>query len=108
MHTPSALMTELFIGVSSDSKAFLKKARAFNSALAFASVKCQKDKRFTATFGIPNFRISGSIYHQIGAYTPPPEHAPAFLQCYFFDGDLSNDYYKFTVREKSILKRIHT
>jgi hypothetical protein len=108
MNPPTALMTELFVGVSADAKAFLKKARTFNSALAFASVKCVKDKRFTATFGVPNFRISGSIYHQIGAYTPPPEHAPAFLQCYFYDGDLSNDHFKFTVREKNILTRIQS
>jgi len=104
---PSALMTELFVGDTPASKAFLKRARAFNSKLAFASVKCEKDKRFSETHGVPNFRISGNIYHQIGAYNAPPDRAPSFLQCYFYDGALTNTFFDFSTIENNIEKQIY-
>ena len=62
MTPPSALMKELFTGVTPASKTFLQKARAFNTKLAFASVKCVKDQRFRETHGVPTFRISGTVY----------------------------------------------
>ena len=106
MSPPTALMQELFIGQTRNSKMFLAKTRAFNTKCAFASVKCVQDKRFTNTVGIPNFRISGSIYHQLGALNAPPELAPAFLQCYFYEGAAVQDTFNFSPREFQLLHQI--
>ena len=79
MRPPTEIMQKLFMGITSDSKLFLAKSRAFNSMCSFASVKLQEDSRFQSTFGIPNFKISGSVYHRLGPLYPNLEFPPAFL-----------------------------
>ena len=47
-----------------------------------------------------------SIYHELGAINAPPEHKPAFLQCYFYDGEQNNNIFNFTTSELDLLADI--
>ena len=106
MNPPSALMNELFMGNTAKSKLFLAKARAFNSMCSFASVKQTQDNRFADTDGIPTYRISGQIFHKLGTIHAGPEYAPAFLQCYFYEGEQQNDVFNFTPAELNLLNEL--
>jgi hypothetical protein len=79
---PPPYIQELLLGNLPHSRCFKKKARAFNSKLSFASVSMNQ-YLFPNTRGVPALRISGSIYHNIGAIHPEPEQQAKFLQCFF-------------------------
>jgi hypothetical protein len=51
--------------------------------------------------GPPTFRIQGVLYHRIGSLLPPPDHAPAFLQVYMYDGIAAQE----TERNKAYIQR---
>ena len=74
MQRLTPLMASFLIGELPESNCSLVKARAH-----FASVSLLDDSRFKGTRGIHSFRVSGSIYHKLGAMTPPPEHTPQLL-----------------------------
>ena len=103
---PPPYIQELLLGNSPDGRCFKKKARAFNSKLSFASVSMNQ-YLFPNTRGVPALRISGSIYHNIGAIHPEPEQQAKFLQCFFYEsnGDSSLDNFEFSRREISIHNR---
>ena len=105
---PPAGIEELFLGKTADSKKILKKSRAFNTKASFASITVQEDKRFTHTAGIPTFRISGTVYHRLGAINNEADMPPQFLQCYFYDQANEENFFNFDVHELAILQRIRT
>ena len=79
---PPQYIQELLLGNSPDGKCLKKKARAFNSKLSFASVSMNQ-YLFPNTRGVPALRISGSIYHNIGAIHPEPEQQAKFCSVFF-------------------------
>jgi hypothetical protein len=79
---PTDLMNELFQGNTSRSKAFLKKSRQFNTKCSFASVSLNEYQ--FRTHVIPTIRISGQVYHRLGAIHPEPHICSLYLCKYFF------------------------
>ena len=79
MQRPTPLMESLLIGEIRESNCFFAKARAFNTKCSFASVLLLEDSKFKRTRAVLSFRISGSIYHKLGAMTPPLKHTPQIL-----------------------------
>jgi hypothetical protein len=62
--------------------AFVSKLRAYNNALAMASVGGNAPEQ-----GV-NFKIQGKLYHRIGSIGPPPAgEVPRFAALYFHDSD---------------------
>ena len=62
--------------------AFVSKLRAYNNALAMASVGGNAPEQ-----GV-NFKIQGKLYHRIGSIGPPPAgEVPKFAALYFHDSD---------------------
>ena len=68
-------------------RAFREQIRAYNNALAFASLGANLDKGLAnAKRGVYTFRMHGVMYHRIGRLMPNECEAPAFAQIYIHDG----------------------
>ena len=68
-------------------KGFREKIRAYNCALAFASLGANIDKGLVnAKQGVYTFRIHGVVYHSIGQLLPKDNEAPKYAQIYIHDG----------------------
>lgn len=75
---------------------FFRNIRKYNSAMAFASMRCNLDHTLAnAKNGVFTFRISGQIMHKIGPVFPTNNKEPAFSQIYFYDPEMQA-----TVRNK--------
>lgn len=67
-------------------KTFYQDIRKYNSAMAFASMRCNLDQTLAnAKKGAFVFRISGQVMHSIGPVFPPSNKSPGFSQIYFYD-----------------------
>jgi hypothetical protein len=62
---------------------FLKNVRAYNGAMAFASVVC-KTELFRGR-GPQSYKVQGQMYHYLAPAHPLPDRAPCFGQLYFVD-----------------------
>ena len=63
---------------------FLEHIRAYNNALALASLGCNQ----VCMPGFsPNFKIQGKMFHRIGSLLPAENQAPKFAQLFFYDSD---------------------
>ena len=84
--TPPEL-ARLLRGTDARAREFRKNIRAYNNALSFTSLGAQLDQSVAnARGGAYNFRIHGSMYHQIGSLLPNSEDdTPAFAQIYVHD-----------------------
>ena len=84
---PPQELRQLMHDQSSSCKDFMKNIRAYNCALAFASLGAHVDERFTRGRGIYNFRVHGQVYHNIGPLMPNVQDDlhPRFAQLYFYD-----------------------
>ena len=68
-------------------RAFREHIRAYNSALAFASLGDNLDKvSASARCGVYTFRIHGVVHHCIGQLTPRAGEVASFAQIYIHDG----------------------
>ena len=81
---PPPYVKELLLGISPSAKIFKNKARAFNTKSSFASVT-MKPSLFPSTRGVPAMRISGSVYHNIGAIHPEANVQAKFMQTFFYE-----------------------
>ena len=98
---PPPYVKELLLGISPSAKIFKNKARAFNTKSSFASVT-MKQSLFPSTRGVPAMRISGSVYHNIGAIHPEANVQAKFMQTFFYESEqLPNDF-EFNVQERQI------
>ena len=67
-------------------RAFRYSIRAYNSALAFASLGVNLDKQLAnAKRGVYTFRIHRTVHHYIGQVMPREGQAPAFAQIFIYD-----------------------
>ena len=99
------LLQELLGGQTQRSKKLLEKARAFNTKLSCASISMTSHD-FPSTRGTPTFRVSGSVYHNIGSILPNTDTVPKFLQCFFYETTgLDNDF-RFTDFEHQMLRDV--
>lgn len=80
---PPSEMIALF-DVNRSGSTFLEHIRAYNNALALASLGCNEVcmPRFS-----PNFKIQGKLFHRIGSLLPAENQAPKFAQLFFYDSD---------------------
>jgi hypothetical protein len=70
-------------------KTFFRDIRKYNSAMAFASMRCNLDHTLAnAKKGVFTFRISGQVMHKIGPVFPTNNKAPGFSQIYFYDPEM--------------------
>lgn len=60
-----------------NSTEFLAHIRKYNNAFAMTSLGCSENWDYLT------FKISGKMYHRIGALIPAPQDSPQFLQLYF-------------------------
>ena len=85
--SPSELLMHLLTATDSRGRAFREHIRAYNSALAFASLGVNLDKELaSARRGVYTFRIHVVVHHYIGQLTPRVGEAPSFAQIYIHDG----------------------
>ena len=81
------LLMHLLTATDPRGRAFREQIRAYNNALAFASLGANLDKGLAnAKRGVYTFRIHGVMYHRIGRLMPNEGEAPAFAQIYIHDG----------------------
>lgn len=59
---------------------FMENIRAYNSMFSMTSFGASIDETINKKSGPYVFKLSGQIYHWIGALCPPPGDAPRFLQ----------------------------
>ncbi|GFR90173.1 protein Y46B2A.2 [Elysia marginata] len=83
--TPSLLM-KLLSGTDLKAKRFREKFRAYNNALAFASLGVNEE---ILPPGVYCFKIHGEVHHSIGPLMPDPtvNQRPKFAQIYIYDTD---------------------
>ena len=82
---------------------FLNLTRAYNNALALASLGCNE---IVAPSYIPTFKIQGKLYHRIGSLlSSNSEESPKFAQLYFHDSShkLENRLNHVQLRLKTLL-----
>ena len=85
--SPPEMLMHLLTTADKRGKAFRDQIRAYNSALAFASLGVNLDKELAnARRGVYTFRIQGVVHHYIGQLTPREGEAPSFAQIYIHDG----------------------
>ena len=85
--TPPDLLAHLLTAGDTRGRAFRYNIRAYNSALAFASLRVNLDKQLAnAKRGVYTFRIHGIVHHNIEQLMPREGQAPAFAQIYIHDG----------------------
>ncbi len=53
---------------------------SFNNGLSFESLGCKVDSSVAGSSAVLNFRISGELYHRIGACLPTPGTEPSFAE----------------------------
>ena len=81
------MLRRLLTTADKQGRYFRDHIRAYNSALAFASLGVNLDKELAnARRGIYTFRIHGVVHHYIGQLTPREGEAPSFAQIYIRDG----------------------
>ena len=81
------MLMHLLTATDSRGRAFREHIRAYNSALAFASLGVNLDKELaSARRGVYTFRIHGVVHHYIGQLTPRVGETPSFAQIYIHDG----------------------
>ena len=81
------LLMHLLTASDKRGKCFREKFRAYNCALAFASLGANIDKGLAnAKQGVYTFRIHGVVYHCIGQLLPKDNEAPKYAQIYIHDG----------------------
>ena len=89
---PPKLLQDLLTSERSDSKAFRKNIRSYNSMLSMASRNITgKETDFSNSRGPPVFKISGSMYHLTPNVLPDPGQEPKFSQIYVYDKDQQVD-----------------
>ena len=76
--------TELLQLYNTGGTTFLKNLRAYNNALALASLGCNEHVMYGFS---PTFKIQGKVYHQIGSLRPQEGQVPKFAQIYFHQTD---------------------
>ena len=77
----------LLTAIDPRGRAFRERIRAYNCALAFASLGANLDKGLAnAKQGVYTFRIHGVVYHSIGQLLPKDNEAPKYAQIYIHDG----------------------
>lgn len=70
-------------------KDFMHNIRKYNSAMAFASMRCNLDHTLANDKkGAFTFRISGQVMHKIGSVLPTNNKTPGFSQIYFHDPNM--------------------
>jgi hypothetical protein len=70
-------------------KTFFRNMRKTNSAVAFASIRCNLDHTLAdAKKGVYALRIGGQVMRKIGSIVPTNNRAPGFSQIYFNDPDI--------------------
>ena len=85
--TPPELLIHLLTATDTRGRTFRDNIRAYNSALAFASLGVNLDKELAnARRGVYTFRIHGVVHHYIGQLRPREGEAPSFAQIYIHDG----------------------
>lgn len=85
LRSPPPLLDSLLDDQTPRGIDFRKNLRAYNNALAFASLGATTEP-ITHTKGVPTFVISGGLYHLIGSLEPAqPTDARKFAQIYFSD-----------------------
>ena len=81
------LLMHLLTASDKRRKGFREKIRAYNCALAFASLGANIDKGLAnAKQVVYTFRIHGVVYHCIGQLLPKDSEAPKYAQIYIHDG----------------------
>ncbi|KAH7713457.1 hypothetical protein AAVH_19195 [Aphelenchoides avenae] len=70
---------------------FHRHVRNYNSALSFASINCNLDRRYTGPGGPYCFRINGSMYTLFNNGTHA-EGVPSYAQLYVVDSEQATDY----------------
>ena len=93
--TPPEILRRLLTTADKKGRDFREHIRAYNSALAFASLGVNLDKELAnARRGVYTFRIHGVVHHYIGQLTPREGESPSFAQIYIHDstaeGELEN------------------
>ena len=85
--TSPDLLAHLLTSSEARGRTFRDNIRAYNSALAFASLGVDLDKQFAnAKRGVYTFRIHGTVHHYIGQLMPREGQGPTFAQIYIHDG----------------------
>ena len=85
--SPPEMLMHLLTAADKRGREFRDQIRAYNSALAFASLGVNLDKEISnARRGVYTFRIQGVVHHYIGQLTPREGEAPSFAQIYIHDG----------------------
>lgn len=64
-------------------KLWRKNSRAINNSLAFASTQVKEVDFKVGGQGVPQFRMHGSVIHNVGPLEASPNHPPSFAQVYF-------------------------
>ena len=83
LQQPPSEMIALF-NVNRSGSTFLEHIRAYNNALALASLGCNQ----VCMPGFnPNFKIQGKMFHRIGSLLPADNQTPKFAQLFFYDSD---------------------
>ena len=86
------MLSNLLTTADKQGRDFRDHIRAYNSALAFASLGVNLDKELAnARRGVYTFRIHGVVHHYIGQLTPREGEAPSFAQIYIHDGTAEGD-----------------
>ena len=81
--SPPEMLMHLLTAADKRGREFRDKIRAYNSALAFASLGVNLDKELAnARRGVYTFRIQGVVHHYIGQLTPREGQDPSFAQIY--------------------------
>ena len=77
--SPPDMLMHLLTAADKRGREFRDQIRAYNSALAFASLGVNLDKELAnARRGVYTFRIQGFVHHYIGQLTPREGEAPSF------------------------------
>ena len=81
---PPSEVVLLFNASSQSGSTLLEHIRAYNNALALASLGCNE----VCMQGFsPNFKIQGKLFHRIGSLLPAEKQTPKFAQLFFYDSD---------------------
>ena len=81
---PPSEVVLLFNASSQSGSTLLEHIRAYNNALALASLGCNE----VCMQGFsPNFKIQGKLFHRIGSLLPAEKQTPKFAQLFFYDSE---------------------
>ena len=85
-HKIPQFLLHLLVDHNENAQQFRRFIRLYNSVLSFSSMSADIDERFSNNkFGVYNFRISGTIHHNIGLILPTEPSNPRFSQIYIYD-----------------------